>query len=59
MVEASKVKALTVVSTGVLKKDEATNGEEVKGESNTSSRSVKGALPAKFDFRGRKNSQSS
>ena len=35
--------SLTIVSIGVLEKDIATNGKEVEGLSNTSSKSVKGA----------------
>jgi len=57
--EASKDKSLTLVSIGVLEKDGATNGNEVKGRSNTSSRSVNGASSTIVDFRRKENSQSS
>ena len=56
--ETSMVKALTLVPIGVLEMNGATNGKEVKGESNTSSRSVKGASSTKLNVRGRKDSKS-
>jgi len=56
--EASKVKSLTLVSMGLLEKDGATNGNEIAGGSNTSSRSVKGASSITLDYKGTEDSQS-
>jgi len=50
-----KVKSLSLVAIGVLEKDGATYGKEVKGWSNTSSRSGKGASLTTLDSRGRDN----
>ena len=57
--KASKVMPLTLVSIGVLEKDEVTIGKEVKWGSDTSSRSVKCVSPTTLDYRGREDSQSS
>jgi len=54
--ETSKIKLLMVVAIGVLEKKEAIKGEEVKGGSNTSSRSIKQVLSTKLDSRGRDDS---
>jgi len=56
MREASKVQLLTRVAMGVLEKDGVTSGKEVKGGSNTSWRSVKGASLTTLDSRGREDS---
>ena len=47
------VESLMLVATGVLEKDGAPSGKEVKGGSNTSFRSVKGASSTTLDSRGR------
>jgi len=59
MGEASKVDSLTLLAMVVLQKDGITRGKEVKRESNTSSRLVKGASLTTSDARGRGDSQSS
>jgi len=56
MRETNKVKSLTPVSIGVLEENEATNEKEVKGGSNTSFGSIKGASSIELDFRRRKDS---
>ena len=56
MGEASKSKALMIVSVGVLEKDGATNGKEVKGGSNASSRSVKSVSSTTLDSREKEDS---
>ena len=53
---ASKDKLLTLVTMGVLRKDGATVGNEAKGGSNISSRSVKDASLAKFNYKGQEDS---
>ena len=52
------VKSLALLSKGVLQKDGLATGNEVKGESNASSRSVKGALSTTLDSKGSKDLQS-
>jgi len=47
-----------IVFLGVLEKDGAISGKEIKGGSNTSSRLAKCALFKKLDHRGREDLQS-
>jgi len=50
-------KSLTLVSMRVLGEDGAAVGNEVKGESNITSRSVKGVSLITFNSKGREDSQ--
>jgi len=59
MGEVSKIKSLTLVPIGWLKKGGVTNGNEIEGGSNTSSRSIKGASSIILNSMERDDSQSS